>query len=172
MLLITGFQNGMRAAPWSLRSCALWLPRSSVHHPNQVFDWTSVLFAFPLVHCWILPSVESSCVVPKNLAGLSTHAVPGSPLTFLLKSPTNLVEISIKGEVVAPPHQRDRRMVARIKWASTHDPLPSQSTRRIISCPILNYTYHWFCIRLLCFHISGRPASFRLSKSLLLFLNR
>ena len=166
MLLITGFQNGMRAAPWSLRSCALWLPRSSVHHPNQVFDWTSVLFAFPLVHCWILPSVESSCVVPKNLAGLSTHAAPGSPLTFLLKSPTDLVEISIKGEVVAPTTPKGpadgRSYQAGIhsrSLAVTIDP-----TSHPLLHPIHVYS-SWLCILLISFHISGRPASFRLSKS-------
>ena len=86
-------------------TCALIIVYIALQ-PGTVFDWTSVLFASPLLHCWILPSVESSCVVPKNLAGLSTHTVPGSPLTFLLKSPTNLVEISIKGEVVAPHHTK------------------------------------------------------------------
>jgi hypothetical protein len=91
-----------------LELMSVWLPRSSVHHHNQVSDWTSVLLAFPLLHCSILPSNRVDCVVPKNHAGLSTHAAPGSPLTFLEKSPTDLIEITIKGEFVAPHHQKER----------------------------------------------------------------
>ena len=90
-------------------------------------------FHLPLMHCRILPSSRVNCVVPKNHAGLSTHAAPCSPLTFLEKSPTDLIEIIVKGEVVAPHHQKEwvdgRAYQAGIK---SH-PLPSQSTRRIFT---------------------------------------
>ncbi len=42
-------------------------------------------YRLPQLHCWILPSNLVDCVVPKNRAGLSTHAAPGSPLTFIQK---------------------------------------------------------------------------------------
>ena len=42
-------------------------------------------YRLPQLHCWILPSTLVDCVVPKNRAGLSTHAAPGSPLTFIQK---------------------------------------------------------------------------------------
>ena len=107
------------------------------HFEIQVSDWTSVLIAFPLTHCWILPSNLVDCVVPKNHAELSTLRSPGSPLTFLPKSPTDLKEIIIKGEVVAPHHHKGT--AGRLLVSSRHPgavPLHSQLTRCNLPCTL------------------------------------
>ena len=91
--------------------------------PIKSCDWTSVLLSS--LSCIAGYSLQNQvdCVVPKNHAGLSTHAAPSSPLTFLEKSPTDFLEITLKGEVVgAPHHQGEGWAVARIKQAPTHIP--------------------------------------------------
>ena len=106
-----------------LASCTLWLPRSSVHHPNQVSDWTSVLIASLSLHCWMLPSNLVDCVVPKNHAGLSTHAAPGSPLTFIQKvAHRSPWRSSSKGRLLPPTTKGTGWTVARIKRAPIHAP--------------------------------------------------
>ena len=84
MLLITGFQNGMSLALVARAPVRLAAEVVCPSPQSSLFDWTSVLLASLSLSCIVGYSlqVESNCVVPKNRAGLSTHAAPCSPLTL------------------------------------------------------------------------------------------
>jgi len=104
MLLITGFQNGMRASWWMLRSCTLWLPRSSVHHHNQVSRLDLGSSCLPLMHCRILPSNRVRLCGAKKPCRAKYPRSPRLPFDFPSKVAHRSHRDPLKGEVVAP-HQ-------------------------------------------------------------------
>ena len=107
MRLITGFQNGMSTAPCCSSSCPSGCRgRLSITPIKSTrLDLGSSRLPLSCIVGYSL-QVESNCVVPKNLAGLSTHAAPCSPLT-LPKSPTDLIEIPSRRGGCCTHHQRE-----------------------------------------------------------------
>ena len=119
MLLITGFQNGMRASWWMLRSCTLWLPRSSVHHHNQVSRLDLGSSCLPLMHCRILPSNRVRLCGAKKPCRAKYPRSPRLSFDFPSKVTHRSHRDPLKGEVVAPHHQRER-MDGRSYQAGVH----------------------------------------------------